>query len=288
MALPGRFRRVSLAPTLRAAALTACAAMLAAGPASVPAARADEAWRRNERVAVRLVSAATATGGRDTVWLALEFRLAPGWKTYWRSPGEAGIPAQLDWSGSENARPEPHWPAPGRFVLAGLESVGYGGRVVVPIAVRIAAPGAPARVRLHLRFAACREVCVPEEAHFDLALSGGPARPTAHAGMVAAARRLVPGDGARHGWRVVSYAREGKAMVVVVASAGAPFRAPDLFCEGAPGDGFGRPRVTLSEGGRRATFTVPIVAWASSGDRRYRMTLVDGARTAEFAAGISY
>jgi suppressor for copper-sensitivity B len=281
MALPARLRRVPFAPARRVAA-AACAALLLAGTA----ARADEAWRRNERVSIRLVAGETGTGGRDTLWLALEIRLAPGWKTYWRSPGESGIPAHFDWSGSENARPEPQWPAPARFVLAGMESVGYGGRVLVPVAVGVAAPGAPARVRLHLRYAVCREVCVPEEARFDLAFGGGPARPAAHAALVAAARRAVPGEGARHGWRLVGHRREGKSMVVTVASAGAPFRAPDLFCEGAPGDGFGRPRVTLAEGGRRATFTVPIVASAAGGgERRYRLTLVDGARAGEFATG---
>lgn len=273
-------RPVNLISALGVAAAFAGAAAAARGETGAPP---GAAWHRNERVAVRLVAAETGTGGRDTLWFALEFRLAPGWKTYWRSPGESGIPAAFDWAGSENLAPAPHWPAPVRFAIAGVESIGYGGRVVVPVSARVLAPGA-ARLKLHLRFAVCREVCVPEEARFELALPARPARRSALAALVSSARAALPANGAKFGWRVVAHEKSAKTVRVVVESAGAPFRAPDLFCEGAVGDQFGRPSVTLTEGGRRAVFEVPIQAWAASGERRYRLTLVDGARAAEFPA----
>ena len=67
--------------------------------------------------------------------LGLHITLPKGWKTYWRSPGDAGLPARIDWSGSSNlADAEIRWPIPERFSLFGLETFGFEREVVLPIA----------------------------------------------------------------------------------------------------------------------------------------------------------
>src|SRR5438552_1656004 len=77
---------------------------------------AASAWVRNEHAALRLIAAATATGNADTIQVGLQFELRPGWKTYWRSPGDAGFPPRGDWSRSSNvADVSVAWPAPERF-----------------------------------------------------------------------------------------------------------------------------------------------------------------------------
>ena len=74
----------------------------------------------------------------------LSLALAPGWKTYWRSPGEAGIPPEFDWSGSQNVKAVyVHWPSPVVFHTNGMQTVGYDGGVILPLEVVPEVPGQP-------------------------------------------------------------------------------------------------------------------------------------------------
>jgi len=106
--------------------------------------------------------------------VGLRLRLAPGWKTYWRSPGDAGIPPLFDWSGSENiAAAHLHWPAPHVFEQFGMQSIGYSGDVVIPIALDPVTPGAAQRMVGAVDIGVCHDICVPVHFAFDLALPTG-------------------------------------------------------------------------------------------------------------------
>ncbi|MEM9969973.1 MAG: protein-disulfide reductase DsbD domain-containing protein [Pseudomonadota bacterium] len=95
---------------------------------------------------------------------ALQITLAPGWKTYWRSPGAAGIPPSFDWSRSENAaRVALSYPLPNVFEVAGMRSIGYADQVVFPVAVTPNDTGAPITLAADLLIGVCEEVCVPLE-----------------------------------------------------------------------------------------------------------------------------
>src|SRR5262249_33830700 len=131
------------------------------------------AWSESAHAKVRLISAKTgiATGDFDIVRLGIEIRLAPGWKTYWRSPGEGGMPPRFDWAGSANLAPaDVAWPAPTRFEIGGLESVGYTDHVILPVDVVLARPGQALAARLHVQYAVCREICMLVEARLALDL----------------------------------------------------------------------------------------------------------------------
>jgi DsbC/DsbD-like thiol-disulfide interchange protein len=98
---------------------------------------------------------------------ALRLTLAPGWKTYWRAPGEAGIPPAFDWSGSRNvAAVTPVWPLPHVFWQNGLRSVGYGGEVILPLLVSPVAVGEPILLSGRVEIGICEDVCIPVS--FDL------------------------------------------------------------------------------------------------------------------------
>ena len=100
----------------------------------------------------------------------IDVDLEPGWKTYWRMPGDAGVPPQFDWSGSQNVRAvEVRWPAPTRFIDAGGESVGYKSRVVFPLRVTPERASDATRLRLAMFFAVCKEICIPAEERTELA-----------------------------------------------------------------------------------------------------------------------
>lgn len=88
--------------------------------------------------------------------------LAPGWKTYWRSPGDAGIPPQFDWSGSENLKSvRIHWPAPIVFHTNGYQTIGYKGGVVLPVELVAKDPSRPVVLRSRIDLGICRDICMP-------------------------------------------------------------------------------------------------------------------------------
>lgn len=104
-------------------------------------------------------------GGRMA---ALDLALAPGWKTYWRSPGDAGIPPSFDWSGSENVKSvRLYWPVPSVFQTNGMQSIGYHERLVLPVEITPADPSKPIRVRVRMELGICEDICIP--AALDLA-----------------------------------------------------------------------------------------------------------------------
>lgn len=99
---------------------------------------------------------------RGTHIAALQIDLAPGWKTYWRSPGEAGIPPRFSWSGSRNlGAADVSWPVPGVFVQNGLRSVGYGDRIILPIEFAPQRPGETISLRGQIDIGVCKDVCIP-------------------------------------------------------------------------------------------------------------------------------
>ena len=79
-------------------------------------------WQETENTAVRLISALQNLGASLNVKLGLEFKLKKGWKIYWRSPGDAGFPPKIDWTGSKNLmEANLHWPAPERFSILEID-----------------------------------------------------------------------------------------------------------------------------------------------------------------------
>jgi DsbC/DsbD-like thiol-disulfide interchange protein len=111
----------------------------------------------------------------DGAWNAgLMIKLDDGWKTYWRMPGDSGVPPQFDWSGSTNlASVTIGWPTPRRYSDAAGETVGYKDEVVFPLRIEPRDRSKPVRLELLLFYAVCKDICIPTEA--KLALSHSPA-----------------------------------------------------------------------------------------------------------------
>jgi len=133
------------------------------------------------------------SGSRMT---ALHLRLAPQWKTYWRAPGDAGIPPSFDWAGSENVKSVRfHWPTPDVFHTNGIQSVGYHDELVLPIEVIAKDPSRPVYLRAQVELGVCKDICMPAslELTADLAGKGGPDA------LIAAALRARPATGREAG-----------------------------------------------------------------------------------------
>lgn len=121
---------------------------------------------------------------------ALRVRLAPGWKTYWRAPGEAGIPPRFDWSGSQNIEAVAfHWPTPSVYLQNGMQTIGYSDELVLPMELTPRQAGAPIALRAEVEIGICQDVCIPVQVRVVADLDRGP-RPDAR--IVAAIADVPP------------------------------------------------------------------------------------------------
>ncbi len=273
---------------LRALAL---AVMLIAAPGALRAEEAASPWFNTEQGRVRLIAADPSVGTDQSVWLGLQFELAPHWKVYWRSPGDAGYPPELDWAGSQNlAGAAVAWPAPERFTVLGLETMGYQNAVVLPITARLATPGEPLRLRAALRYLTCEIVCIPYETTLALDLPSGPAPDgsTGFGALIARYRAKVPGDGAAVGLRLEGATLEtgAKPVLTLALAADPPLEHPDAFIEGPEGVSFSAPVMVLDDPAHpllkvRAFGTPDNLAALPK--RNLVITVVDGGRAMETA-----
>lgn len=269
---------------------TALAGLWAMTVSSPQASAAESAWAENDYGAVRLIAASEAVGDVRTVQVGLQFRIAPGWKIYWRSPGDAGYPPRIDWGESTNvASAAISWPAPQRFEVLGFQTLGYHDAVVLPIAVQTAEANVPVGLRAAIDYLTCSEICVPVAAKIALDLPSGPALPSDHAHLIGRYMSQIPGPLAAAGLTIgaIEIADEGSEPVLrVAAEAAEPFETPDVFVEGPPELAFDPPRVRTAEGGRSAVFEVRVVGLEAGvgtlAGTPVTLTLVDGARAAEY------
>lgn len=236
----GGFAIDTAAMTLNAARPRLTIASLAlACMCAMPAAQAQEAsaWAKDTHAAARLIGGAAQNTDRAP-WLraGVEIRLDPGWKTFWRYPGDSGVPPTFDFAGSTNVKSVTvSWPAPERFDDgAGGHSIGYHGDVVLPLRITADDPTRPSAVHLKLGYAVCGNVCIPAEASLDLKLSADDRaeEPALLAAEARVPRRVPLGAGA--GLAIRSVHREpGGAHGHVVVEVAAPKNTPvELFVEG--------------------------------------------------------
>ena len=116
------------------------------------------------------------TTSSGTQMAALQISLAPGWKTYWRAPGDAGIPPMVSYAGSENVRSvRMQWPVPDVFHQNGMRSIGYVGQVILPVELSRTEAG-DMRLAGALSIGVCRDICVPAQLGFDAVLPEGGSR----------------------------------------------------------------------------------------------------------------
>lgn len=160
--------------------LTALLALCVASPAVLPA----QADPFDGVVTLEVLPGWRTAQG--THMAGLSVRLAPGWKTYWRAPGDAGIPPSFAWNGSENISGATfHWPVPEVMDQNGMRSIGYTSSVVIPVEFALPDGAAPARMRGEVQIGVCLDICVPALLTFDAVLPlGGTRTPSIVAALV--------------------------------------------------------------------------------------------------------
>lgn len=151
-------------------ALATVLVTLLSNPLATPA----QAFNSDDVVSVELRPGWRTEQG--THMAALHITLADGWKTYWRAPGELGIPPRFDWSGSRNiAAVRLHWPRPVVFDQLGANSIGYDGELVLPMEFTLRDSDNDARLTTFIEIGVCETICVPVslEISADLPRAGG-------------------------------------------------------------------------------------------------------------------
>jgi len=261
--------------------------LMCAGPSSA----LESPWVELGQAKVRLLAAGSGGSG-GPLRGGIEVQLARGWHTYWRYPGDAGVPPRFDWSGSDNlAAIELRFPAPERIVEAsGPKVIGYMDSVVFPLRIRPADPARPVKLRLLFDFAVCEKICIPAEARIvlDLPAAGG-----APLSALDAAEARVPklrklGEDKNLGVIAVKLerGREPRAVVEVAVPAGKKF---DLFAEGPSADWALPLPERIEAAGGRARFSVAIEG-APPGAKpgtlpaKLKLTLVAGSEAIEVEA----
>lgn len=162
------------------AVLSSLAFFLALSPASVPAQTS-----LSDVVRIEVLDGGRTESG--TYLAALRLTLEDGWKTYWRAPGEAGIPPQFSWAGSKNVgKAAITWPTPHVFDLNGMRTIGYKTQLILPIEITPKRADKAVTLRGEMQLGLCREICIPAELDFDQALDAGAGRNPAIAAALAA------------------------------------------------------------------------------------------------------
>jgi DsbC/DsbD-like thiol-disulfide interchange protein len=255
-------------------------------------ARAQDAspWQKDDHSALRLLagsrSGAVLLGG-------IALQLQPGWKTYWRTPGDSGVPPRFDFSKSDNVEAVTIlWPAPTKFDDgAGGHSLGYHDQVVLPLRIVAKNADKPVTLRAAVNYAVCAKLCIPVEASAELPFTS--VASTEDSALFAALDAVPkPANiGDPNPLTIRDVRRDGKSTVLVDVAAPSDSRNINLFVEGPTPD-WALPVPTLVEpsppGVKRFSFELDGVPPGTNPEgAALKLTLVGGERSYEFNTNLN-
>ena len=257
-----------------------------------PAAHAEAgAWQRAEGASVRLLSGVNGVGTRSEIPLGLEIALDANWHTYWRSPGEAGLPPRLDWQNSltETGNLQSAallYPAPRRYTAYGMETIGYREHVLLPITAQLRVAGQPLVIDATLNLLICSDICVPRSYPLKLTVPAGEATPSAEAALIDAARATVP-DSAQKAGITVAAATRNTDTIAITLYGQQEFTAPDAFIENDQSVFFAKPHISTESDKPTATVTFklsdPLPQGVTLATLPFTLTFIDNDRAFEQA-----
>ena len=247
--------------------------MIAIGPTYA----ASGPWQGGAEMQGRLVSAIDSIDERDAITAGLEVKLAKGWKIYWRSPGDAGLPPELDFSKTSSVLGHHlDFPAPKRFSILGFDSFGYADHVIYPLHLSITPQSQGITIAAQFDGLVCKDVCIPVREILTLSLPKGQAAASEFARDIAQYMANVPRQSTAGGIALKAVYLDDDDLVL-------PFLHPesqlistpeDILIEAATGYAFAEPqwqdntaRITISGKpaqdllGENITVTVVAEGW---------------------------
>jgi len=267
------------------------------GFAAIGCAQSSE-WKGIDKAQVRLVSSMDALGDANELLLGLQFKMEKGWKVYWRSPGDAGYPPEIDWQGSSNFQSaEMRWPRPERFMVLGLETIGYKKEVVYPIVLQTQNSQDESTLKAHVRFLTCDDVCIPVETDLELTVPAGQALASEHAQLINKFNSLVPLTADNQGVKISSatlYAdaddKKGGGTLRLNVKTDWRQTKPDALTEGPIELAFFKPTLKLSKDQKETVIDVPLdgLQFLEGGyeGKPFTLTFMDGVRAFEMTTNV--
>lgn len=239
------------------------AALAAAAAHPAFAEGAASAWVTGFNNKARIIAGRAVDDGNSPVYAGIQIEMTPGWKTYWRTPGEAGgVPPEFDWSASENlAEAKVLYPAPHRLIDKAGATIGYKDHVLFPVLLTAKDPAQPVKLKLKAAYGVCEKLCVPAEAELELSVEPQAGLSGDIATALAAVPRTAPvaaSDPIVKSWALET--RGGKPILV--------FDATDPA--GSMGDAF-------ADAAGGVYVPLPKKVSGSGGSARYEVDLSDGA-----------
>jgi DsbC/DsbD-like thiol-disulfide interchange protein len=216
-------------------------------------------WVQGMSNQVRLIAGHASRDGKTALYAGVDVSMPGGWKTYWRSPGDAGgVPPEFDFSGSENlASSAVLYPAPHRIHDKAGDVVGYKNAVLFPVLVTPKNPSLPVTLRGKIEYGICKDICIPAEAELQLVIPPSVGSSDPLTDVLA----RVPGPNAKAGvdpslasWRLDQTSAKPKLVLDVTSAA--PETA-DAFVEGPGGVYVPLPKRAADQSGK-AVFDVDL------------------------------
>jgi suppressor for copper-sensitivity B len=219
---------------------------LAFTPTAVQAEQSNVVIKTPE-VEIALVSALTATDRLEEIPLGLKVRLSEGWKIYWRSPGDAGLPTEVGFApGTElpGQTLEMDFPIPSRFSLFGLDTYGYGDEVIFPLRLGGHIAGQPLMLQVQVNALVCADICIPVGGLLGLNLPAGQGRASPDARDIARFASLVPKTGTGPDIHLAHLSLEQNPARLLLEMGVSSLPLEDVFVEAAiNGLSFTKPRL---------------------------------------------
>jgi thiol:disulfide interchange protein len=166
--------------------------LFTAGPAF------GQAVVQTDNVRAELLADVAAVKPGEPFWVGLRQTIRPKWHTYWKNPGESGLPTEIKWTLPPGVKADPIvWPAPHRFDIGGVINYGFQDEAVLLVRITPSADlgTSPLKLAAEANWLVCEDVCIPEDGKFELSLpvtaTGGPAPPATRA-IFDKARQNVP------------------------------------------------------------------------------------------------
>jgi suppressor for copper-sensitivity B len=244
---------------------------------AAPARAAESDWAKGGHVQARLLAVTAGTlpaaaANAAHAYGALDITLDSGWHSYWRMPGEGGLPPTVATEGSENLKEiKLVWPKPRRYETYGMYSFGYDNGFMLPFEIVPVKEDAPVRLALKLDIMVCNDICIPETLNLSLDVPTAKDRDAAQADdarLIAAGIGKAPIEKDIPRLRIENLVLGPEALVATVFSQ-TGFGRSDLFVElvGAKQDIYltAPPVITIDDKDKRKAI-MKIPAPAGSGN----------------------
>jgi len=216
-------------------------------------------WISADQMQARLISSSSSIGDIDTVDTALEIRLSPGWHSYWRSPGDSGLPPRFNWDASENIeKAEVFFPAPKRFDELGLTTFGYDGDLMLPMEISLKEPNKGAKLNMRLDTMVCRDICIPQTLDLTMEIPAGDGAQSKNVRLIDFAKTKIPQEKDTSNLKIENIT-VGPDAIVVNAYSQRGFDNSDIFVEVGEYSLTSKPDFTVpTDDSRRSMIVVPV------------------------------